>query len=111
ADRVELEPRGLDRAQLVCMEARELPNVAVQRAGEADDGFGVQPPRSEHGRKSVEISVPVGSDDLLRTHGLIVPFHQRRSDATPAHFRAPYVRISRVGSTRGGGWVCLNRRA
>src|SRR5256714_12299725 len=68
ADRVELEPRGLDRAQLVRMEARELPNVAVQRAGEADDGLRVQPPCSEHGRKSVEIRVPVCGDDLFGTH-------------------------------------------
>ncbi len=73
ADRVELEARALHHGlELVRVQAVELADVAVQRT-DRDDGAGIEPARGDHRRERVEVGVPVGGDDLLGPHRLIVP--------------------------------------
>ena len=73
ADRVELEPARLDHAaELVGVQAVEVPDVPIQRT-DRDERGRVEPARGEHRRERVEIGVPVGRDDFLGPHGLILP--------------------------------------
>src|SRR6185312_14004751 len=72
-DRIELEPRGLDdEVELVGVQAVELANVPVERAGDADDSLRIKAPGSQHRRERVEIGVRVGCDDGLGPHPHIV---------------------------------------
>ena len=67
-------PRSLE---LVRVQAVELADVAVERT-DRDDRAGIEPARGEHRRERVEIGVPVGGDDLLGPHRLILPPPPRR---------------------------------
>ena len=72
-DRVELEAVGLDDGvELVRVQAVEVAHVAVERS-DRDDRARVELARGEHRRERVEVRVPVGGDDLLGPHGLILP--------------------------------------
>ena len=72
-DRVELEAAHLgDGSELLGVQAVEVADVPVQRS-DGDDGVGIEKPRSEHRSERVEVGVPVRGDDLLGTHGLILP--------------------------------------
>ncbi len=74
ADGVELEPRCLDELQLICVEPAQLPDVAVERAGDADDRPRIEAAHGEHRRERVEVGVRVRGDDRLGPHGTeIVP--------------------------------------
>ena len=85
------------RPELLRVQAVELADVAVQRT-DRDDGAGIEPARSDHRRERVEVGVPVGGDDLLGPHRLIVPPSLRRqrswrlklgSDPGHVHNRRP----------------------
>ena len=67
-DLPELEPRDIDGVELVGVEAVELADVSVERAGNRDDGRRVQPPGGQHRREGIEVGVPVGGDDFGRFH-------------------------------------------
>ena len=73
-------------AELVRVQAVELAHVAVQRAGEADDGARVEPARGEHRRERVEVGVPVGRDDRLGPHAA----HSASAREKAAQFRHPH---------------------
>src|SRR4029077_16956397 len=75
ADRAELESRRLDDCPpLIRAHAREVPDIPVQRAGERDDGAGIEPTRREHRREGVEVRVAVRGDDRFGAHNaFIVP--------------------------------------
>jgi hypothetical protein len=64
-DRVDLEAAGLYDRQLVGVQAVKLADVAVERAGEADDRVRIEPLGGQRGREAVEIGVAVRDDDGL----------------------------------------------
>jgi len=73
SDGVEFEPPRLRyRPELVRVQAVEVADIAIERT-DCDDSTGVQKACSEHRRERVEVRVPVGGDDLLRAHELILP--------------------------------------
>ena len=53
------------------MQTVEVADVPVQRRN-GDDGVGIEKARSEHRAERVEVGIPVGRDDLLGSHRLIV---------------------------------------
>ena len=73
ADRRELEAAHLGNgAQLLGMQAVEVPDVPIQRRNR-DDGLRIQKTGGEHRSECVEVGVSVRRDDLLGSHGLILP--------------------------------------
>ncbi len=58
--------------ELVRVQAVEVAHVAVERA-DRHDRARVEMARGEHRRERVEVGVPMGGDDLLGPHGLILP--------------------------------------
>ncbi len=75
--RVQLETRRLDELQLLRVQPAQLPDIAVQRAGQADDGARIEVAHGEHRRERVEVGVRVRGNDCLGPHGTeIVPLRR-----------------------------------
>ena len=72
-DPVGFDPARLGDVELLSVQAVEVANVPVQRAGERDDGAGIEPARRQHGGECVEIGVRVRDDDVHATKVRPVP--------------------------------------
>ncbi len=89
AHRAQLETRRLDELQLLRVQPAQLPDVAVQRAGHADDGTRIEMADGEHRRERVEVGVRVRGNDCLGPHGTeIVPLRSVRPARRPRSRRA-----------------------
>ena len=106
ANGVELETRRLDELQLLGVQPAQLPDVAVERAGDADDGPRIEAAHGEHRRERVEVGVRVRGDDGLGPHGTeIVPLRSRQASATASiSTSAPAGSAATSIVARAGGW-------
>ena len=59
-----IDPGRVDEVELVRMQPRELPHVAVQRARQDDNRVGIEPAARQHRRERVEVGVRMTGDDL-----------------------------------------------
>ena len=90
ADRVDLQPRRLDdRAELVRVQAVEVADVPVQRAGERDHRVRIEPTRGQHRREGVEVRVAVRGDDFFGAHAHSVPVSLGKSAEPGSARREP----------------------
>jgi hypothetical protein len=98
ADGIELESRDLDHGlECVGVQAIEVAHVAIERT-HGDHRARVQMSRGQHRAERVEVRVPVGGDDLLGPHGLILPresaSHGRHHQVTRGTYASRGVRLS-----------------
>ncbi len=112
-DRRRVEPRGLYQLELVDVQAAEVPDVPVQRAGERHDRAGVEPPAGEHRREGVEIGVRMACDDVHRISvgaGPVRPCPRRRGRTWLRAAQVPPLHCGRLVVGAGPVRPCAVRR-